>query len=762
MGPNRPGLEARISGGARPRGAPSGLPGGGGAPVNSAAVLSPPPPRLWPLLALAALALWAAPRARAQADLFGVVVDAETGGPVVGASVLLLDPGGSQGRAAGTEGEFVFRGLAPGTYVLRVSSIGYRAEADTLRLEDRQRLDLAVALSPDTGELGAVEVEGEDEAAAVREAGLARLTAADLEALPTADPGGDLAAALLARPGVVTLGDRGGQLSVRGGTPTQNLVLVDGIPLFQPFHLLGGYSALPAGVVRSADVYAGGWPARFGGRIASVVDVVGRTGSKRRVGGAATLSPVVVGAEVEVPVVPGEVSLLASARRSLAQETGEALGLDLPYRFEDAFAKVHARLDATSTLQGTALYAHDVGDLGRNGALTTTTSQAAGGHFFSISSAFAAAIDISAYYSRFATAFEPALAPRREAEATVFGGRFGYVYYLGPHVVRTGIQASSYLFAYSFRPETEVRENTSEGSAFVDADVDLGGGLRAEPGLRFQTFPAQARGSSFEPRLLVSWVRGDDAFRAAAGVYRQEIVGLTDQADVGDVFTAWAPTQLGFPVPRAVHLLGGWEGAVAPGLRLGLEAYAKRLDGQAILTGGRLLATNGEALGADVTAALRRPGLRLDVRYGVQSLSFRDAARTYTPPFDRPHQLSVTGRVERGPFAASAAFQLTSGRPYTRVVGAYRDLEAPADPGAPGVPVVVLDPEPYGARTPTYARLDLAVEWAARLPGARAVVQAAVLNATDRRNVFYYDVVRAERVDQLPLLPTLGLRLETD
>ena len=80
----------------------------------------------------------------------------------------------------------------------------------------------------------------------------------------------------------------------------------------------------------------------------------------------------------------------------------------------------------------------------------------------------------------------------------------------------------------------------------------------------------------------------------------------------------------------------------------------------------------------------------------------------------------------------------------------------------PGVPVGVLDPEPYGARTPTYARLDLAVEWAARLPGARAVVQAAVLNATDRRNVFYYDVVRAERVDQLPLLPTLGLRLETD
>ena len=717
-------------------------------------------------LLLALLALGAGP-ARAQADLFGVVADAETAAPVAGATVALVDAAGAvQGRAAGTEGQFAFRGLAPGRYLLRVTAIGYRPSSDTLALAAGERRDLAIGLAPATATLDAVEVEAA-EALAIREPGLARLRPADLAALPTADPGGDLAAGLLVQPGITTLGDRGGQLSVRGGTPTQNLVLVDGIPIFQPFHLLGGYSALPAGVVRSADVYAGGWPARFGGRIASVVDVAGRTGHKRRVGGAATASPVLVGAELEVPVVPGDVSLLASARRSVVEDAGDVLGIALPYRFSDGFGKLHARLDATSTLQATALVSTDAGDLGLDGSRVTTRQEAAGGQFFSISSAFAAAIDVSAYWSRFETTFEPVGAPLRTAEVETFGGRFGYVYYVGRHTVRTGIQASSYLFQYAFRPDVVTEQNTSEGSVFVDADLDLGRGLRLEPGVRFQTFPAQAQPSSVEPRVLASWVLGRQVLRAAAGVYRQEIVGLTNQADVGDVFTAWTTVPTSLPVPTAVHGLVGWEGALGGGVRAGVEGYRKRLTGQTILIDGRLRSTNGEALGVEVTAGYRRPGLRVDARYGAQSLTYRDDAGAYQPPFHRPHRLTLDGRAERGALSVSAALQLTSGRPYTRVVGAYLDLGEAVARGLPietalGPPTTQFVDDAYGERTPPYARLDLAVEWAARIPGARAVVQAAVLNVTDRANVFYYDALRAERVDQLPLFPTLGLRIETE
>lgn len=721
--------------------------------------------RLRPLLL--ALALLLAPVASGQADLFGVVLDAETEGPIVGASVALRYPDGTvEGRSSGTEGEFVFRRLPPGRLVLRVSAVGYATSVDTLMLAVGDRRDLAVELAPATEALGGVEVQA-DAAPVLREAGLTRLRPADVRALPTTDPGGDLGAALLASAGVTTAGDRGGQISVRGGTPTQNLVLVDGIPVFQPFHLFGSYSALPAGVVRSADVYAGGWPARYGGRIASVVDVTGRTASKRRAGGAVTASPFLAGVEVEVPVVPGNLSVLASGRRSLVEETADVIGTRLPYRFEDAFAKAHARLDATSTIQATALYSRDEGDLGRVGDLLTQRQTAVGGQFFSISSGFAAAIDISAYWSRFEQTVEPSTTfagiPPRQSETTVYGGRFGYVYYVGPHTFRTGIQASSYLFRYAFRPEARQRTNTSEGSFYIDADL-VAGAVRVEPGIRVQTFPSQGRPVSVEPRLLASVALGRHVLRAAASVHRQEIVGLTDQRDVGDVFTAWTSTDDSIPVPTATHGLVGWEGPLLAGLRLGVEGYAKSLSGQVILVDGRLLSTNGDAAGVDVTAQIRQRGLRLDILYGAQALTYRDVDRTYRPPFHRPHRLAVVARVERGPWAAGAAFQLTSGRPVTRVAGVFRDLDRPrggeAVETAPGRPTVLYEDDPYAGVTPPYHRLDLSVERSFRLPGALAVLQASVVNAYDRDNVFYYDALRAERVDQLPLLPSVGLRVE--
>ncbi|MEM6285752.1 MAG: carboxypeptidase regulatory-like domain-containing protein [Bacteroidota bacterium] len=747
-----------------------------GAPVNSAPVTVR-------LLVLLGAALLGAGASAQSASVFGVAVDAEAGGPVVGATVVLDDGAGTRrGRAAGTEGEFAFTGLPPGEYALRVSAVGYAATDTTLVLGFGDRVDLAVPLRPEARTMGGVSVQAEA-AESPREAGLTRLYPADVSALPTPDPGGDLAAALLLQAGVTTAGDRGGQLSVRGGTPTQNLVLVDGIPLFQPFHLLSSYSALPAGVVRSADVYAGGFPARFGGRIASVVDVTGRTANKNRLDGAVTLSPFLAGVEVEVPVVPGDVSVMASARESLVQEAAAQVGVDLPYRFRDAYAKAHARLDATSSLQATVLRSFDEGTLGRRTPeadpgrpeagprdVLTQRTEAAGGQFFSISSAFAAALDVSAYWSRHTSTFAPSNAPPRTSTSSVFGGRFGYVYYLGPHTVRTGIQASTYRFEYAFDARFGgERVSTSEGTVYVDADLGLGA-VRIEPGVRVQAFPSQARSVSVEPRLLASWAGGGHVVRAAGGVYRQEIIGLTDQRDIGDVFTAWSTTIRGAPVPRAVDALAGWEGPVAPGLRLGAEGYLKRLSGQTILVDGRLLSTNGDAAGLDLTASVRRGGLRVDARYGFSAVTYRDAERTYRPPFDRPHRATLTARYARGGWAAGLAFQVTSGRPASRVRGTYRDLSDIDLPGgfpgdiatAPGDPTVLFEAEPYATRTPSYHRLDVSVERAIRIGRAEAVLQASVVNATDRANVFYYDALRDERVDQLPLLPSLGLRVEID
>src|SRR5690625_7708443 len=74
-------------------------------------------------------------------------------------------------------------------------------------------------------------------------------------------------------PGVVSSGDRGGQLFIRGGTPAENMVLMDGVLIFQPFHILGYFSAFPESIVSGADVYAGGFGAKYNGRTSSVIEL---------------------------------------------------------------------------------------------------------------------------------------------------------------------------------------------------------------------------------------------------------------------------------------------------------------------------------------------------------------------------------------------------------------------------------------------------------------------------------------------------------
>ena len=99
---------------------------------------------------------------------------------------------------------------------------------------------------------------------------------------------------------------------IRGGEPTQNLVMLDGMQVFQPFHIVGFFSAFPSDIINTADVYAGGYGGKYGGRLSSVIDITARTGNKRRLVGALTAAPFVSSIRLEGPLLPGKISFLAS------------------------------------------------------------------------------------------------------------------------------------------------------------------------------------------------------------------------------------------------------------------------------------------------------------------------------------------------------------------------------------------------------------------------------------------------------------------
>ncbi|MDX1531676.1 MAG: TonB-dependent receptor, partial [Rhodothermales bacterium] len=332
-------------------------------------------PRPFRLLFAYAGALLAAgfvvPEAHAQrATLRGVVTDRADGQPLFGVNVVAERLGAEDdafyGAASDPDGLYVLSRIPSGRYAVRATFLGYEPYADTLALEPGAIRQLNLALGETAEALDEVTVEAERSSGAANvTAGLQSVRAADIELVPTPDVSGDLATYLQTLPGVVSTGDRGGQLFIRGGEPTQNLVLLDGMPLYQPFHVVGFYSAFPQDVLNQADVYAGGYGSRFGGQLSSVLDIGTRTGNKRGYYAAASVAPFVTALQAEGPLAEDRVSFLASARRSVIEQ-GAANLVDepLPFEFGDYFGKVHANITDSGQLSVTGIHTFDEGSVG--------------------------------------------------------------------------------------------------------------------------------------------------------------------------------------------------------------------------------------------------------------------------------------------------------------------------------------------------------------------------------------------------------------
>ncbi len=722
----------------------------------------------------------------------GFVTDAATGGTLPGATValrLLDGPGELRGASADADGYYLVGGLAPGRYLARASYVGYLPTADTLAVDGATRW--SPALAPDQDRLGEVVVEGlSGGGAADVEAGLQRIRPADLSLIPTPDVAGDLASYLQALPGVVTLGDRGGGLYVRGGTPSQNLILIDGAPVYQPFHAVGFFSAFPEDVVGSVDFYAGGYGARYTGRVSSVMDVSIREGNYEALEAAGSVGPFLVGARAEGPIRRGQSSWLVSARRSVVDAVSEAiLSEPVPLDFADVVVKF-SRADGPSRCGVTGLYTWDSGSLDDQADDAFTWSNTvASGRCVIAPAELVGRLEVSASVSNVRNEIGPQLGDRRERTSQATEARIAADLSrpVGRVGLRYGANASYYRTRYdlseSFARARDDGEALLGASAYVEAEVGLGGGLWVTPGvalaLRPYTFAA-----GVEPRLRAVWEpSGADGPRAsaAAGVYRQSLVGLVDERDAGSPFVAWAGPPFEAPETTARHLLLGGSVPLGRGLRVSAEGYLKAMRDLPVPIWSALaqftttlVPADVRSAGADVRAEWGNGPATLYLAYGYSQTTYTAAEgdfgvwfgvplQSYAPPHDRRHQVQAAGRYTVGRVELAARWQLGSGLPYTRPLGfdtVVPPIGLPDVQDDPGTRRVVFS-RPYNGRLPSYHRLDLSAGTEFRLGAAGLEVQAGAVNTYDRSNVFYYDVFRGRRVDQLPFVPYVSARLRT-
>ena len=276
--------------------------------------------------------------------LSGYLRDKKSGEVLIGANVYVK--GTSTGVMTNGYG-FYSLTLNKGTYPLAFSYMGYKEKLIEINLEENTRM--SVDMDEDKLEMEEVEIIAEEHPSKIRTSQMSefRFSQKTLAQLPGFGGDLDIIRALQAVPGIQTFGDGSALYYVRGGNSDQNLLLIDEVPVYNPSHLFGFFSAFAPDAINSVQIYKGDFPARFGGRLSSVIDIKAREGNLKRFGFSGNVGPYASDFTVEGPIVKDRASFFISGRVSTLNWLNSlpTFNKSFDFRFFDINAKLNYRLN---------------------------------------------------------------------------------------------------------------------------------------------------------------------------------------------------------------------------------------------------------------------------------------------------------------------------------------------------------------------------------------------------------------------------------
>lgn len=214
-------------------------------------------------------------------DIQGYIKDFHSGEPLPYANISLM--GTERGTSSNAEGYFVLINVPTGICSLQATYIGYEKTIKQLNNTAGKRNSITIELKPKAIELEGVDVVAESYEIFQSTENISQISLSprELQTLPSFGEV-DIFRSLQLLPGISGVGDGKAGLYVRGGTPDQNMVILDGMTVYHVDHFFGMFSAFNADAIKDVQLYKGGFPAKYGGRLSSVVELTGKRGSKFR------------------------------------------------------------------------------------------------------------------------------------------------------------------------------------------------------------------------------------------------------------------------------------------------------------------------------------------------------------------------------------------------------------------------------------------------------------------------------------------------
>ncbi|MDG1913130.1 MAG: TonB-dependent receptor, partial [Crocinitomix sp.] len=290
-----------------------------------------------------------------QGTVRGIVTNVDDGNSVPFATIALI--GTEKVTSSDEDGLFSIPKVANGTYTLIIRALDFDEYKQEIVIKTDVIIELSIELVSGKT-LTKVNVDFRDKERKIDPAiSVVKITQKDILRVPVTGGVADIAGYFQTVPGVVSTGDQGGQVYVRGGTPIQNKILLDGMTIYNPFHSIGFFSVFETDLIRSADIYTGGYNAKYGGRISSIMDITYRDGNSKRFGGKIGVSPFTSSLLLEGPISrANNVSFVLAGKASVLEQTSRALypyineGDGLPFNFYDLYGKVSIKGDGSNKL----------------------------------------------------------------------------------------------------------------------------------------------------------------------------------------------------------------------------------------------------------------------------------------------------------------------------------------------------------------------------------------------------------------------------
>ncbi|NOY51373.1 MAG: TonB-dependent receptor [Chlorobi bacterium] len=293
--------------------------------------------------------------------LSGFVKDADNGEMLPWATIYVKEV--KAGAATNTYG-FYSISLEPGTYHVIFSFIGYANIEKTIELTSNRSLN--INLKPSTENLSEVEITGKAKNDNITQAQMSvnKIDSKTIQAIPALMGEVDLIKALQLLPGVKFAAEGSSGFSVRGGSPDQNLVLLDEATVYNAGHLMGFFSVFNNDAVKNVELYKGDLPAKYGGRLSSLVDVRMKDGNKKEFHGNGGIGLISSRLTLEGPIVRNKGSFMISGRRSYADlflklSSKEELKNNILY-FYDLNTKMNYNLNQNNHLFISGYFGKDV------------------------------------------------------------------------------------------------------------------------------------------------------------------------------------------------------------------------------------------------------------------------------------------------------------------------------------------------------------------------------------------------------------------